>query len=470
MNRLPLELSTRIFDFAVDHGSEQHAEQIIPLTHVCRYWRTTLLSYPKIWSVIRMKPGDLAVIPEWLARSQKAPLTVIAKFADSYEHPPCRYQDSATATLADKNDPRVCHRHDAVLSLDQLLPHRSRIRDLTVFLDSSDPDWDDEDNEHEGEPTLLRHRFFSESLPNLQRLDFRAAHAEHDRYAIPIPISLFARDLPRLKELLFLGVIDGLTGTVKNLTSCEIGYWSESAGPTIMYQEELHELLDNNKTLQSLTINWCEFFNSDPQVPTAIPLTDLKFLKVTSFEKDLDRILDCIHAPQFKNLDTVQLFFDSCGIKLVATDSSGHTFEFSEFDRYHLITHPLQRLGAKITTLRLSRVGLDIGLGFLEPIQTLDTIQVLEFDAAIANSVQNFLSASGILPGLKVIRVGVSGPGCEGALRILAATLRQRMDQGNPLAAIEPLPVGFSGELDQSLRVKWEECYKAEGMQKYLFT
>ena len=42
--RLPQELLTRIFDLAADLSPGSN--QIIPLTHVCRYRRTVLLSYP----------------------------------------------------------------------------------------------------------------------------------------------------------------------------------------------------------------------------------------------------------------------------------------------------------------------------------------------------------------------------------------------------------------------------------------
>lgn len=87
MNRIPLELLTRVFDPAVDHGAEEHPNQIIPLTHVCRYWRMILLSYPGMWSMVSMQPGDPSVISEWLVRSQKVTLTITAEFADSYEHP-----------------------------------------------------------------------------------------------------------------------------------------------------------------------------------------------------------------------------------------------------------------------------------------------------------------------------------------------------------------------------------------------
>ena len=149
----------------------------------------------------------------------------------------------------------MCPRHEAILSLNRLLPHRSRIRDFSILLHSSDPYWGDDEGDHVGEPTLLYHRFFRQSLPNLQRLDFCAVHVEQTRYMIPILDSLFANNLPRLTELWYLGVARGLITTVKNLISCEISCWLDSAGPAILYPDKLQVFFENNKTIKSLTVN-----------------------------------------------------------------------------------------------------------------------------------------------------------------------------------------------------------------------
>ena len=142
-HQLPPKLLTAIFNLAVNHGSEHHAKQIVPLTQVCRYWRTVLLPHPRMWSTVCMKPGDPNIISEWLACSRKVPLTVLSEFTDSYEHPPCRYEDSSTSaeTLAD-DSLGACLRREAILSFDRLLPHRSRIRDLNILFHSSDPHWE----------------------------------------------------------------------------------------------------------------------------------------------------------------------------------------------------------------------------------------------------------------------------------------------------------------------------------------
>ena len=464
MNRLPPELLTRVFDLAVDHGSEEHAKQVIPLTHVCRYWRTVLLSYPGMWSTVYMKPGDPTVISEWLARSQKVPLTVVAEFSDSYEHPPCRYQDLATATLAGSNDPGLCPRHQAVLSLDQLLPHRSRIRDLSIRLDSSNPYWNDpEDEGHEGEPTLLYHHFFRGTLPNLQHLDFRAAHVQRRRFMIPIPEPLFVGGLPRLKKLKYLGVTPGLTGMVKNLASCEIGNWSRTAGITFLHPNELQVFFNNNKNVESLTLgDNCEVFHDEPWVPIAIPMTDLKFLKIQCWSsREIEKFLNFIHAPQFKNLDTVQLSRSALrGVQAVVTDGSGHAFQFSYYED-EATPHPVRHFGTAITTLRLDQgMTLNSASHLRDLFWSLDAVQALEFNGTIADFVQDVLSETELFLELRVIRVAVSRGDCKRTLRLLAIASKRRMEEGNPLTTIEPLLVEGKDRLDQSLRVEWEEGYK----------
>jgi hypothetical protein len=474
-HRLPPELLTRIFDLAVDPGSEEHAQQVVSLTHVCRYWRTLLLAYPSIWSTVYLKPGNPNVLSVWLGRSQKVPLTVIAEFTDAYEHPPCSYQDTSTAIpTEDDYGLGVCSRHEAVLSLNQLLPHRSRICDLSVLIRFSDPDWDDdEDDDHQGEPTLLYHNLFRKTLPNLQRLDFRASHVERNRYMIPIPESLFAKKLPRLEDLTYLGVAGGLMGTAKNLTSCEIGFWSESAGPTMTSSEELRVLFSNNTTLESLIINECEFYHEVPWAPIATPLTNLKFLKIDCpLARPFEQLLNCIHIPQFKDIDTVHLSISSSCVEAVATNGSGHTFEFSQFisDQSHF--DPLRHFGANITTLRLDRgttlKRLDDAPTLRELLRSLDAVQVLEFDGSIADFVQNALSTTGVFPGLKILRVTVRRDYCETALQLLAVTSRLRVVGGRPLSSIEPVIAESDGGLDQRLFAMWERCYNAEGIQNLL--
>ena len=136
---------------------------------------------------------------------------------------------------------------------------------------------------------------------------------------------------------------------------------------------------------------------------------------------DLERILNCIDAPQFMNLDTVQLSHALCCFDVVATDSLGHTFQLSQFAEYCIKFYPLQQFGAVITTLRLGptlwRFKDSVSSEFL---RSLDAVQALEFDGTMVDYVQEVLSVTGVFPGLKVMRVAVSRVDCEGAFKHLA--------------------------------------------------
>ena len=422
-----------------------------------------------------MKPGNPNIISEWLVRSQKLPLTVIAEFTDVYEHPACRHEDSATATLACTDVLDVCPRHKAVLSLNQLLPHRPRICHLDISVRFSDPCW--EEVESEEEPPLLYHRFFREPLPNLQSLGFRADHIEQPGRSIPVSDLLFAGELPRLEKLEYFGVTGGLTKTAKNLVSCQIGPWLGHTGFVMLDPEELQILFDNNKTLNSLTITSCDISTSnDPWVPVATPMTDLEYLEIECpIDDSLEQIVNCIHAPQFKNLDAIQLFPHFSGIRAVTTDGSGRTFKFSQCIMGDTSFWPLRHLGADITTLRFSRGKsfwrFDERPALHEFFRSLDAVQVLEFDGSlfyVKNVLPDILSITGVFPGLKVIRVATNRDDCKGVLRLLATALRLRMEEGNLLTTVEPLLEEGEDVLGWELRAEWEKHYEAEGIQNLL--
>ena len=171
-------------------------------------------------------------------------------------------------------------------------------------------------------------------------------------------------------------------------------------------------------------------------------MVDLKFLRVhCHILFNLERIFESIHVPQFKNLDTVRLSISS-RFRAVATDDSGHTFEFLQLIGGNSNFCPLQHLGAEVTTLRLGQrktlQGLGRWPGLYYFFRSLDSVRVLEFDGTVPSILREILSGTGVFPRLEVIRVVVRCNHCGEALRLFAAVSRLRMEEGNPLAAIEP--------------------------------
>ena len=430
------------------------------------------------------------MISEWLTRSQNVPLTIIAEFTDTYEHLPCRYGDSPTATVTNTNDLGVCPRHKAVLSLDQLLPHRSRIHHLNILFHPPDLDLDDDDDDEQDDgdisPALFCHPFFMETLPNLQSLDFRATHVDQRIFTFPVSESLFAGELPRLKELTYLGATGGPLETSKNLLSCRIGTWSGSLGPYSISPAELQTLFRNNTTARALSLEDCELYAPGHPFTGTTPMTNLRFLKILCpFTGDFNSILESIHTPQFKSLDTARLsLFSHSVFRVVATDGFSHRFEFSQSTGNNQNFYPLRYLEADITALRLDR-GITLSRldswagppGLHKLFRSFGAVRTLEFDGALAsvkNVLYNILPIAGVFPELKVIRVAFGWDDCEEVLQFIAAIAKLRMEEGNPLVTIEPFVAEDSvgtvggGGLGQELRAEWEKYYEAEGVQNFL--
>ena len=73
MNRLPPEIISYVSRFVLgDFGID--ARLIIPLTHVCRYWRDSIISTPENWALISNERESLATLS--LERAKEAPLTI----------------------------------------------------------------------------------------------------------------------------------------------------------------------------------------------------------------------------------------------------------------------------------------------------------------------------------------------------------------------------------------------------------
>ena len=73
MNRLPQELLPDIARHLLDENAVD-AKPVIPMTHVCRYWRESIISAPEIWTLISNSQSELMALS--LARAKASRLTV----------------------------------------------------------------------------------------------------------------------------------------------------------------------------------------------------------------------------------------------------------------------------------------------------------------------------------------------------------------------------------------------------------
>ena len=83
VNRLPPEILSLIAQDVRDFDDD--ARTIIPLTHVCRYWRESIVSIPENWAIISNDRRSLAATS--LERAKAAPLEVSLDMGGIRDHP-----------------------------------------------------------------------------------------------------------------------------------------------------------------------------------------------------------------------------------------------------------------------------------------------------------------------------------------------------------------------------------------------
>ncbi|KAF9777977.1 hypothetical protein BJ322DRAFT_987173, partial [Thelephora terrestris] len=71
VNRMPPEILSQVARYLIKDKNVD-AISIVPLTHVCRYWRESIISTPSNWTLISNKNKDMTAA--CLQRAKAAPL------------------------------------------------------------------------------------------------------------------------------------------------------------------------------------------------------------------------------------------------------------------------------------------------------------------------------------------------------------------------------------------------------------
>jgi hypothetical protein len=74
VNKLPQEILPYIARHLLEDKHTVNAKPIIPMTHVCRYWRESIISAPEVWTLISNSQSELMALT--LARAKAARLQV----------------------------------------------------------------------------------------------------------------------------------------------------------------------------------------------------------------------------------------------------------------------------------------------------------------------------------------------------------------------------------------------------------
>lgn len=93
VNKLPQEILSRVAQDVPGH-LDKDTRKIVPLTHVCRYWRESIVSGPECWSMSMISSHSefLAALspdrPSWkLERSKAFPLEITLNMAETRRRP-----------------------------------------------------------------------------------------------------------------------------------------------------------------------------------------------------------------------------------------------------------------------------------------------------------------------------------------------------------------------------------------------
>ena len=281
--------------------------KLVQMTHVCQYWRSTLVSCPHLWSSIFVKTDHKDFVAACLARSQGLPLTVRLdlKYGDYLNFPKCtrtRYERSSGIRINKDNPSRYHTAIDPLLGGD----HAQRIRKLDVHLDILDDYTEKRLNEY-FKDALDDFKFFALPLPILESFSFCVDHGFQSYTHLGFPGQLFHwGNFPptELRHLALHGCYGGTIRAVRNLTSFELA--AEDGSDSIpLNQHTFLPFISGSPSLVSLHLLRCSF-PGRAQLSRVTPakLPELKSLQLMEIE-GLSGFPGLIEVPAFKALSSL---------------------------------------------------------------------------------------------------------------------------------------------------------------------
>jgi len=185
IGRLPPETLVDISEFVAEPRTRESMFEIVKMTHICRYWRATLTSYPQLWSSIFVKNDHKDFVAACLERSRGIPLTVRLdlKYGDYSEYPDCTCIRDEWSSGMRVNENNPCRYHTTI---DPLL-EVNQIRTLDVHLTMIDDVARGGPNQ-EFKDALENFELFTSHLPILESLSFHVNHVLDIETHLELPI------------------------------------------------------------------------------------------------------------------------------------------------------------------------------------------------------------------------------------------------------------------------------------------
>ena len=454
------------------------------MTHVCQYWRTTLISYPRLWSSVFVENDHEDFVVACLERSQGAPLAVRLdlKRGDYHNYPDCTCIKRSTGQWINVNQP--CRYHTAINPLREA-GHHQRIRTLDVHLTLLD----DVEGDHPNrtfEIALDDFGLFTSHLPALEKLSFRVDHVfDETDVQLEFPERLFLWGVSpptALRHLTLHGCYGGPILAIRNLTTFELA-GAPDFSPIELNRGTFLPFISGNSSLVSLSLLHCSFPDR-PQLSqvTPIKLPKLKTLRLMSVD-GISGFPGLVHVPAFKRLSSLRIsawrnaldpcvdflihaesgdgfqllydatcFFEAASDWLGLTDSADPSPVFVRFERREL---GRVRAGGMRTS----------------PLVFFSSAKVLEISAPFTGYwYRDFWGdLEKIGPQLTTLRLGViEGTGPE-VSKSVEELVRARFNKGMPLTNLERMTFEETSEEDEEKAKKlWEEFRAGLSIDQYL--
>ena len=311
ITKLPPETLTNISEFVAEPRTRESVFEIVKMTHVCRYWRSTLISRPHLWSSIFVKIDHTDFVAACLERSRGAPLTVCfdLKYGRCYHYPGCIRIRSEWLSLTWKGENDPCRYHTTISPLLKV-DHIRRIHKLDVRLDIIDAVSRGGPNQN-FEDTLDDFLLFEFPLPALESLTFRVRHEFSHHGHLTIPEKLFRWEFSpptELRHLALRGCFGSLIHAARNLTSFELVDIPYPSDPIELDEYTfLPFTISGSPSLVSLYLTHCRFPDRAAlSRVTPVKLPELNSLRLIGIY-GLSSFPGLIDIPAFKTLSSLQV-------------------------------------------------------------------------------------------------------------------------------------------------------------------
>ena len=460
--------------------------EIIKLTHVCQYWRSTLISYPHLWSAIFVKNDHKDFVAACLERSREIPLTVRLdlKYGDYHDYPDCICIRKEWTPRNRINEDNPCRYHatiDPLLKVD----HIQRIRKLDVHLNLLD-NVAKEGPDECFKDALDEFNFFVFALPILESLSFRVQHEFDIDAHMELPRELFCwRFLPptELRHLALHGCYGGPIQAIRNLTSLELSGDVDAFEPIQLNQRTFLPLISKSPSLVSIHLSHCSFPDRTRlSRVTPFKLSELKSLRLMDID-GLPGFSGLVEVPAFKTLSALRIsaekrkshFYDTIDFLVRAESDDGFQLLYDTPNRDEVASHwtgvtcdadpspAFVRFEGKFDPIRNTME--------VSPFPFFANAKILEISASFASAWHRDLwkDLGKVGPQLTTLRLEVTEGMDPRIVESVKEFAKARFQKGMSLTKLERMAFeGMSEEDEEKAKKLWEEFRAGLDVDQYL--